>query len=253
MPVHYTGGVKDLDTVYTFAKKNNLRVVEDAAHAFGTTYQNKRVGSFGDIACFSFDGIKNITSGEGGCVVTDDEEILKKVQDARLLGVENDTDKRYSGERSWDFDATAQGFRYHMSNIMAAIGLEQLKRFPEFANKRQVLANMYDQLFSNNLFIEPLQRDYNSVVPHIYVVRIKGMNNRKDIQQKMLEKGIQIGYHYQPNHWLSLYKHDNVLPLFITEKVFPELMSLPLHPDVSIDDVEYIANELNKIVQKHNG
>jgi len=249
MPVHYTGDVGNLNGLYEFAGKYNLRVVEDAAHAFGTTYKDKRIGSFGDIACFSFDGIKNITSGEGGCIVTDDVEILQTIKDARLLGVEKDTDKRYSGDRSWDFNTTAQGWRYHMSNIMAAIGLAQLKRFPEFAKKRQELAKNYDQLFSNHPLIKPFPRDYNTVVPHIYVVRIKGMKNRKEIQQKMLEKGIQVGYHYQPNHWLSYYENDNLLPLPVTEKVFPELMSLPLHPDVLDKDVEYIVNELIEIVE----
>jgi len=248
MPVHYTGGVGDLVAVYEFAENYNLRVIEDAAHAFGTTYQGKRIGSFGDISCFSFDGIKNITSGEGGCIVTDDKTILQKVRDARLLCVEKDTEKRFTGERSWDFDVTAQGWRYHMSNIMAAIGIEQVKRFPEFANKRQDLAKKYDQLFDNDSVIHPLPRDYNTVVPHIYVVRINGMSKRKEIQQEMLEKGIQIGYHYQPNHWLSLYKNDNTRPLPVTEKVFPELMSLPLHPDLSNNNVEYVADELSKIV-----
>ena len=249
MPVHYTGGVGDLDALYKFANKNNLRIVEDAAHAFGSTYKDKHIGSFGDIACFSFDGIKNITSGEGGCIVTDDEEILQKIRDARLLGVEKDTDKRYAGDRSWDFDTTAQGWRYHMSNIMAAIGLEQFKKLPTFTKKRQELARNYDYLFSNNSIIKPLLRDYNSVVPHIYVVRIKGMNNRKNIQNKMLKKGIEVGYHYKPNHWLGLYKDDHAIPLNITKNVFPELMSLPLHPELTVNDLEYIVNELYKIVQ----
>ena len=245
MPVHYTGGVGDLDDVYDFAKKHNLRVIEDAAHAFGTTYQNKHIGSFGDIACFSFDGIKNITSGEGGCIVTEDNTILQKVRDTRLLGVEKDTEKRYTGERSWDFDTTAQGWRYHMSNIMAAIGIQQLKRFTEFATKRQQLAKIYDRLFSNHPVINPIPRDYNTVVPHIYAVRILGLKDRKRIQQKMLEKGIQVGYHYQPNHWLSLYKDERHKPLPVTDSVFPELMTLPLHPDVSEDDVDYIASILS--------
>jgi len=249
MPVYYTGGVGDLDALYEFANKYNLRIVEDAAHAFGTTYKEKYIGSFGDIACFSFDGIKNITSGEGGCITTDDKAILQKVRDARLLGVEKDTDKRYTGERSWDFDTKTQGWRYHMSNIMAAIGLEQLKQFSEFAKQRQQIATKYNKLFSNHSLIKPLPRDYNTVVPHIYVVRIKGMKNRKEIQQNMLEKDIQVGYHYQPNHYLSYYKDEQALPIPITEKIFPELMSLPLHPAVSGSDVEYVVSELSKIIQ----
>lgn len=146
MPVHYGGQPGNLDAIYEFAKRYNLRIIEDAAHAFGTTYNSKKVGSFGDIVCFSFDGIKNITSGEGGCVVTSDKNVLNRISDLRLLGVENDTNKRYSGERSWEFDVTEQGWRYHMSNIMAAIGIEQLKRFPEMAQKRQSLAKLYDTL-----------------------------------------------------------------------------------------------------------
>ena len=137
MPVHYAGGVGALDDVYTFAHKHGLRIIEDAAHAFGTVYKGKTVGGFGDISCFSFDGIKNITSGEGGCVVTDDPDVLQKVRDARLLGVEKDSQKRYSSERSWEFDVTAQGWRYHMSNIMAAIGIEQLKRFRSFLRRER--------------------------------------------------------------------------------------------------------------------
>ena len=240
MPVHYTGGVGDLDAIYQLAYKYDLRVIEDAAHAFGTTYQNKRIGSFGDITCFSFDGIKNITSGEGGCIVTDDENILQKIRDARLLGVKNDTEKRYSKKRSWAFYTITQGWRYHMSNIMAAIGLEQLKRFPDFAKKRQNFAKKYDEFFSDQLEIKSLPRDYDTVVPHIYVVRVPKMNDRKKIQQKMLEKGIQVGYHYQPNHWLSLLK--------ITENIFPELLSLPLHPDLSFENVETTAKQLIKLV-----
>jgi dTDP-4-amino-4,6-dideoxygalactose transaminase len=248
MPVHYTGGVGDLDALYALAKEHNLWVIEDAAHAFGTTYKGKRIGSFGDIACFSFDGIKNITSGEGGCIVTDNEDVLQKVKDARLLGVEKDTDKRYLGQRSWDFNTTNQGWRFHMSNIMAAIGVEQLKRFSELSKKRQKLAKRYNQLFNDHPSIQPVLRNYKTVVPHIYVVRICGMKDRKRIQQKMLKKGIQVGHHYQPNHWLSLYKNDESQSLPVTDSVFPELMSLPLHPDLTEEDINYIVTELKILI-----
>lgn len=248
MPVHYSGGVGDLEATYAFANQNNLRVIEDAAHAFGTTYMGKRVGGFGDVACFSFDGIKNITSGEGGCIVTDDPVILRKVQDARLLGVEKDTQNRYAGRRSWEFDVANQGWRYHMSNIMAAIGLEQLKRFPVMAAKRQILALKYDELLQNHSRIQPLLRDYDSVVPHIYVVRIEGMLNRKSLQEKLLASGIQTGFHYQPNHLLSMYCDLDSLPLPETNKVFPELLTLPLHPDITEHDVAMICSELQALL-----
>ncbi|MBL4888674.1 MAG: aminotransferase class I/II-fold pyridoxal phosphate-dependent enzyme, partial [Candidatus Lindowbacteria bacterium] len=128
MPVHYASECGDLDAVYQFAKQHNLRVIEDAAQAFGCSHNGKKIGSFGDVACFSFDGIKNITSGEGGAVVTKDQDVVSRVKDARLLGVEKDTEKRYAGERSWEFDVKEQGWRYHLSDVFAAMGRVQLSR-----------------------------------------------------------------------------------------------------------------------------
>ena len=253
MPVHYSGGVGDFNSIIKFANKNNLRIIEDAAHAFGTIYENKRIGSFGDITCFSFDGIKNITSGEGGCVVSDDKEVLKRIKDARLLGIENDTDKRFSGKRSWNFDVTKQGWRYHMSNIMAAIGIEQLRRFPILAKKRQNFAKLYDELFIKESLIQPISRDYNNIVPHIYVVQINELHDRDDIRNKLLKKGIETGYHYQPNHYLTIYKTKNQRSFPVTESVFPKLISLPLHPDLSKNDVHYVAESIKTIVNKKVG
>ncbi len=244
MPVHYTGGVGDLDAIYAFAHRHELRVIEDAAHAFGTTYNGKRIGARGDVACFSFDGIKNITSGEGGCVVSGDPVLLRRIQNARLLGVERDTEKRYSGQRSWEFDVTEQGWRYHMSNVMAAIGLEQLKRFPELAAARQHLARRYDQLLRGHPRIRPLSRDYGTVVPHIYVVRIEGIQDRKSLMNSLLEQGIQTGIHYQINHVLSLYHDPQALPLPVTDAAFPELLTLPLHPNLTENDVEYVCDRV---------
>ena len=109
MPVHYASNPGNLDAIYDFAKSNGLRIVEDAAHAFGCTYKKRKIGSFGDVVCFSFDGIKNITAGEGGAVVTNDSDVLHKIRDARLLGIEKDTDKRYLGKRKLGFRCKASG------------------------------------------------------------------------------------------------------------------------------------------------
>ena len=244
MPVHYAGGVGSLEGIYSFAHKNNLRVIEDAAHAIGTVHRGQLVGSFGDIACFSFDGIKNFTSGEGGCIVTTDEKILQLVRDARLLGVEKDTEQRYAGTRSWEFQVHNQGWRYHMSNIMAAIGLVQLERFPEFAKKRQALARQYDEHLKGDPNISLIQHDYTNVVPHIYVIRITGLQNREKLRASLLAQGIQTGVHYQPNHWLMYFKEDNagILPVF--DATYHELLSLPLHPDLNNEDIEFVCDRL---------
>ena len=246
MPVHFSGGVGDLDGIYAFADRHGLRVIEDAAHAFGTLKNGKRIGSFGDIACFSFDGIKNITSGEGGCIVTDDAEILRQVRDARLLAVERDTEKRFSGQRSWEFDVVQQGWRYHMSNIMAAIGLIQLERFPALATLRQRLALRYDHCFKGIDRIRPLSHDYSQVVPHIYVVRLPTVSDRNLLQKELLSRGIQTGVHYQPNHKLSFYGSHSLENggLKETDRIANHILTLPLHPDLTEDDVDYICTQL---------
>lgn len=243
MPVHYSGCCGSLDEIYSFAEENGLRVIEDACHAFGGYYKGKKVGSFGDISCFSFDGIKTITSGEGGAIVTDDEAVLQKVRDARLLGVEKDTEKRYKGERSWDFDVKEQGWRYHMSNIMAAIGIEQFKRLPEFAANRKHLAKQYYKNLESVEGIELLKQDLDSIVPHIFVIKLKS-ENREKIRKRLLERGIQTGVHYQPNHFLSFYNLNGNITLPATEMIFPRLLSLPLHPDLKDSDIDYVCKEL---------
>ena len=250
MPVHYGGGVGALDEIYAFARRHGLRVIEDAAHAFGTVYQGKRVGGFGDIACFSFDGIKNITSGEGGCIITDDDAILEKVRDARLLGVEKDTNQRYAGERSWDFEVTQQGWRYHMSNIMAAIGIKQLERFGEFCEVRRSLATRYTNSLELIKGLSVLRHNYTEEVPHIYVVMLNKNLDREVIRRKLLEDGIQTGIHYKPAHLLKLYTTTRNYNLPNTESVFGRLMTLPLHADMNLHDVEYVVNKLGALIDE---
>jgi len=240
MPVHYASNPGNLDEIYAFAKKYNLRVIEDAAHAFGCAYKGKKIGSFGDIICFSFDGIKNITSGEGGAILTNDPIVLDKVRDARLLGVVKDTEKRYAGERSWDFDVYNRGFRYHMSNIFAAIGLVQLSRLEnEFGPKRKRLIKLYQKLLSNNLSIVFQQTNKDSdIIPHILSIRV--LNGKRDsIRKILLNNDIQVGIHYKPNHLLKLFTKNE--KLVITEKIYDELLTLPLHPELTIKEVKYIC------------
>lgn len=244
MPVHYASNPANMDKLYEFAKNHNLRVIEDAAHAFGCIYEDKKIGSFGDVVCFSFDGIKNITSGEGGAIVTSDSRVLSIVKDARLLSIEKDSDKRYSGQRSWDFDVKRQGYRYHMSNIFAAIGRVQLSRLDkEFAPKRIELLQKYKELLgSNDKIVFQKQESEAYIIPHILSIRI--LENKRDGLKEELEKQkIPTGIHYKPNHLLTYYKTNYTLS--VTEKVYNEILTLPLHPEVKISDVEFICKIIN--------
>lgn len=245
MPVHYASNPFELNKVYRFAEENNIRVVEDAAHAFGCEFQSKKIGSFGDIVCFSFDGIKNITSGEGGAIITQDQLVLNSVKDSRLLGIMKDSEKRYAGQRSWEFDVVSQGYRYHMSNIFAAIGRVQLKRLEsEFAPKRIKLFELYQNLLSTNENITFNTYDSHArVIPHILPIRIK--NGQRDaLREKLNNAGIMTGIHYKPNHLLTFFaKKKLVLP--ITEKVYSEILTLPLHPELTSEDVIDICSCIN--------
>jgi dTDP-4-amino-4,6-dideoxygalactose transaminase len=239
MPVHYAGGTGRLGAIYGLAAEHRLRVIEDAAHAFGGTFDARRIGATGDIVCFSFDGIKNITAGEGGAVVTADPQIAEQIRDARLLGVAKDTEKRFAGQRSWDFDVAMQGWRYHMSDIMAAIGRVQLTRVEEFAAKRIALARNYVGLLGRSSAIRLFEMDYGAVVPHIFPLRI--VNGKRDAaRQALLEANIQSGLHYKPNHLLSRYRSGQP-PLPTADRFYRELLTIPLHPLVTTADQERVA------------
>ena len=246
MPVYYASNCRMARQYQAFARQHGLRLVEDAAHAFGCSHEGKKIGSFGDVVCFSFDGIKNITSGEGGAIFTADEEVIQKVSDARLLGVEKDSEKRYAGQRSWKFDVTEQGYRYHMSNIFAAIGRVQLSRFErEFAPRRRAIAMRYTELLKDNPDVRLTPMDYeHDVVPHIFALQILG-GKRARLEQELKARDIQYGIQYAPNHHLTYFKEDVTLP--VTDQVYAQIISLPMHPELSDDDITSICNIINSL------
>ena len=134
--VHYGGLSCDMNKILKIARKKKIKVVEDAAHAFGSLYKGKKIGGFGDISCFSFDPIKNLTCGEGGCVTTNNLKLAETLRRKRLLGISKDTWVRYKNKRSWFYEVVTEGYRYHMSNINAAIGLAQFDKLGKFTKKK---------------------------------------------------------------------------------------------------------------------
>lgn len=245
MPMHYAGGYGELEEIYNIATKYGLRVIEDAAHSFGGFYKDKRVGAIGDIICFSFDGIKNITCGEGGAVVSSDKFIINKIKDLRLLAVEKDTEQRYKGNRSWDFDVKEQGWRYHMSNINAAIGREQLKKFDDFAQKRKHFWKMYLTKLSDlkNNYLNFLNLDINCCVPHIFPLNI--LNNKRDDLKKYLETyNIETGIHYKPNNFLSKYNNLFTQKCVNSHYWWEQAISLPLHCCLAEEDINNITKNI---------
>ncbi len=251
IPVHFSGHPCQLDEIYKISKKHNLIVIEDSAHAFGTYYKKKLLGSFGNLSCFSFDGIKNITSGEGGCVVLNNEKIYKKINDARLLGVLGDSEKRYHRKRSWKFNVKEQGWRYHMSDLNAAIGRAQLKRFSEMSKKRKLICKSYDKYLSRfKNYFDLFKRNFESEVPHIYCILIKNLKKREKLRQDLQKKNIQTGLHYIPGYKLTYFK-DKEKKFPNSKKTFSNILTLPVHPDLTIKKVNYISRTLVKLIKKN--
>jgi dTDP-4-amino-4,6-dideoxygalactose transaminase len=247
MPVHYSSNSLSIPLVYEFAKRHNLRVVEDAAHSFGNFRDGKAIGYEGDIICFSFDGIKNITSGEGGCVVTSDKKVASRIQDARLLGVVNDTKMRFERGRSWVFSVQNQGYRYHMSDIMAAIGREQLKKGPQFFEKRRALSQMYFKMLAQFPELKPVTLNHPDIVPHIFVCQT--LNEKRDrIVAFMQDEGVAIGLHYYANHLHDYFKSEVKLP--VIEDLHERLVTFPFHVGITEDDLNYIEMKLKKFYLK---
>lgn len=251
--VHYASYVENLEWYYDFAKRHQIRVVEDAAHAFGCEYEisgrRKKIGSFGDVLCFSFDGIKNITSGEGGAIVTSDPKILDLIRDLRLLAVEKDSDNRYAGKRSWEFEVHHQGWRYHMSDLMAAIGRCQLKRFEhEFKPKRCAIASHYRQRLGHNPRIQFFRTDLETIVPHIQPIRVPA-SMRDRLRQHLQENAIETGVHYKPNHLLKRY-YQSAAQLPVAERLYSELLTLPLHPNLQTSDIDFVCDRVEEFFSK---
>jgi len=245
MPVHYAGNPCDMDALMKIAEEYKVRIVEDAAHALGSYYKGRKIGSFGDIACFSFDSIKNITCGEGGAIVCQDTELAGILKQKRLLGIDRKSQASSAWkERSWFFEVKTQGFRYHMSNINAAIGLAQLKKIDTFISRRREICRRYDSSFKEVPAISCLEINYDAVAPHIYVIRVK--NGRRDgLMDYLKSLDIETGINYIPNHLHHFYA-TKAGSLPETEKAYQEILTLPLHFGLSDDDVARVIDGVIK-------
>lgn len=243
MPVHYASNPCDMDAIHALARRHKLRVVEDAAHALGSTYKGKPIGSSGDIACFSFDSIKNITCGEGGAVVCQDADLANRMRQKRLLGMDRkgQTSTAWK-ERGWQFDVRAQGFRYHMSNINAAIGLAQLRKLDAFIARRRAICKRYHHALSGVPGIRLLNVNYDEVAPHIFVIRVLS-NQRDELMHYLKERDIETGINYIPNHLHTFYRKEG-LSLPVTELAYQEILTLPLHCELSDTDVGLVIDQV---------
>jgi len=239
IPLHFAGIPCDQKRVYEIAQKHDLRVIEDAMHAFGTTIDSKKIGSYGDITCFSFDPVKIITSIDGGCVIVNNEDEFHHLQNLRLLGVDKDTTERYKNKRSWEYDVISEGYRYHLTNIMASVGISQIKRVVEFIKSRQKTCQEYNKFFKNIEGLKVPQTDFREISPFIYSLRV--LDDKRESLIKHLDKlGIDVGIHFIPVHKHKYFANDRCGDMTITDRVVKEVLTLPLHTNMKSDYVQRV-------------
>ncbi len=231
----------DHQAVARLAAEYNLRVVHDAAHAFGSEYQGKKVGSFSDICMFSFDPVKTATCIDGGILVVRTEEELGMVHEMRLIGMGQPPSVMYQNRRAWTYDVKRLGFRYHMANLHAAIGLAQLGKMKEIAAGRRAACRYYNQRLGRLPNVRVPQTDFRGIVPFLYYIRVPA-EDRDALRSHVRDKGIDTGIHWQPGHWFTLLKNYRRGDLSVTDRVGKEVLSLPLHSLMSRETVDRVAD-----------
>lgn len=245
IPVHEFGQCTDMDSLISIARKYNLKVIEDAACALGAEYKNRKAGTIGDIGCFSLHPRKAITTGEGGIIVTNDTKIAERLKILRNHGLSYENEKP---------QFVAAGFNYRMTNIQGAIGVAQIKKLLKINEMKAKLAKKYIELFSNvNGLICPVEKDYNKHVWQTFHILIKKNIDRNYIIEYLKSRGIETNFgayavHEQPYYKIKYgYDNSNYLnSLYAHERG----LALPLHGELTIEDMKYIAFELEKVINE---
>ena len=239
----------DHDRVADLASRHNLRVLHDAAHSFGSKYKGRMVGSFSDISMFSFDPVKTITCIDGGALVVRNEDELQKLHEMRLIGMNQPAKMMYTNSRAWTYDMRTIGFRYHMSNMHAAIGLAQLAKIQKISESRRSACVYYNENLRDIPGVIVPKTNFVDITPFLYYIRVPA-EHRDALREFLKNRGVDTGIHWQPGHWFTLLKDYRKGDLSVTDRVGNEVLSLPLHSlmqtrtiDVVIDGIRSFFNE----------
>ncbi len=243
MPVHFGGTSCDITHLVAVATANGLRIVEDAAHAFGSNSSGRALGTIGDAGCYSFDPIKTITCGEGGAIATASDVLAARLRPARALGISADGWSRHTGAASWAYTVEAHGWRAHMPDINAAIGLTQLSRLPDFRARRQAIVSRYDDALAPVRGLTPVTRPHPDACPFTYAVRVHD-GRRDDLMVWLRARDIGTSVEYIPNHLQPAFAAFRT-PLPATEQAFTEILSLPLYSDLVDEDVDLVISAIH--------
>jgi len=231
----------DHDRVAELARARNLRVLHDASHSFGSKSDGRMIGSFSDVTTFSFDPVKTITCIDGGALVVRTEEELARIHEMRLIGMGQPATVMYTNSRAWTYDMRTIGFRYHMANLHAAIGLAQLAKMDVISESRNSACRYYNEgLVDIPEVIVPLT-DFHDITPFLYYIRVPG-DQRDALRAYLAERGIDTGIHWQPGHWFTLLKDFRRGDLSVTDRVGHEVVSLPLHSKMPTETLDRVIS-----------
>jgi dTDP-4-amino-4,6-dideoxygalactose transaminase len=237
IPVHIYGQVCNIDEIYDVAKENNLKLIEDCAHAIGTFHNSKHVGTIGNTGCFSFYPTKNITTAEGGMVITNSKKIAEKVTQLRSHGMTKSLKNRYSAEYPWIFDISEPGYNYRLDEIRAALGISQLKRIKQINELRKNAAFYYHTKLQNipGIILPDMVNDKTHSY-HLYTIRVRKpfKLSRDQLFKKLKANGIRTTVYWLPIHKYSAYqKFVKMSNVKNTTKIYNEILALPLFPKIS--------------------
>ncbi|MGA9110936.1 MAG: aminotransferase class I/II-fold pyridoxal phosphate-dependent enzyme [Smithella sp.] len=253
IPVHFAGAPADMDKINNLARKYNLTVIEDAAHAVGTYYKGIHAGGFGHIAIFSFHPIKNITTAEGGMITLNDAVLEKKLRLLRFHGIERDAWKRYGKGGNPAYDIAEPGYKYNMPDILAALGLAQLERWQELNLNRARLAELYLAGLKDisGMDLPEIPEYDHTHAWHLFVIKVLAIN-REEFMSRLSDYNIGYGLHFPPAHTLSYVKEkypESVGMLRETDRAAEKILSLPLFPDMQEKDVQYVCTAIKEIIK----
>jgi len=249
MVMHYAGNPCDMDGLVALAREHRLKIIEDAAHAPGGVYYSAgvpwRLGTLGDVGCFSFFANKNMTTGEGGMVVTHDPKVAEKMRLARSHGMSSLTWDRHQGH-SLSYDVTALGYNYRIDEMRATLGLVQLAKLPEANSRRRELTRLYREKLANLPGLTlPFAHEVEASACHLFPLVLPPGTDRAAFMAALADRGIQTSIHYPPVHRFSHYQclwasdFDHGLPQ--TEKVAPRLVTLPLFPTMTTEQLDRVV------------
>ncbi|MDR9797017.1 UDP-4-amino-4,6-dideoxy-N-acetyl-beta-L-altrosamine transaminase [Aeribacillus pallidus] len=254
IPVDFTGQPTELDGILEIAKKHNLVVIEDAAHALGAVYKGKKVGSISDMTMFSFHPVKHITTGEGGIITTNNREYYDKLLQFRSHGITREKDKLNEFHGPWYYEMQFLGYNYRMTDIQAALGTSQLKKVDKFVELRRKYVAMYNEAFKDiDEIITPFQHEDGQSSWHLYIIRLKLDKltaSRREIFEALQQQNIGVNVHYIPVHLQPYYQQlgykKGICPN--AEKLYEEMITLPLFPAMSEKDVNDVIKAVKRTI-----